>query len=186
MVGARRIDRFAIRPARRGDRRSLDDRVCAALPGLAHRTLDALARVLRPGSRVRRAALQRMYQRGYAALSRRDRALWLFYYAEDVALVQAPDMPGMSEEQRGHEAVARGIEEWEEAFTVGAFRPVEVLDAGDRLAVRLTMDVEGAGSGIPLTTEMSQAQWLRGSVIARQENYWSWDDAVNALGVEGS
>jgi ketosteroid isomerase-like protein len=156
------------------------------MPGLVHSALTVLARVLRPGSRVRRIALQRMFQRGYAALTRRDPALWLFYYAEDVVLRQAPDMPGQSEEQHGHEAVARGIAEWEEAFSVGAFRPVEVLDAGDRLAVRLVMEVEGAGSGIPLQREMSQAQWLRGSRIARQANYWSWDEAVDAIGIDPS
>jgi hypothetical protein len=60
--------------------------------------------------------------------------------------------------------------------------PDQIIDLGDRIALRVTLVGRGRRSGVETTNSQGFIYCMspRG-MIARQEFYWAWDEALAAL-----
>jgi hypothetical protein len=63
--------------------------------------------------------------------------------------------------------------------------PEHLIDLGDRWVVRLGMSGSGRTSGVPTSQTWGSVYHLspRGR-IARQDIYWTWDEALAASGLQ--
>jgi ketosteroid isomerase-like protein len=92
-----------------------------------------------------------------------------------------------SDSCRGPEEIRRFWEGLDETFDELRLDPQEIVDAGDRVAVRLRFYGRGKGSGAELDTEMyHQVTTFRDGTMVRIEYFTSWAQALEAAGVEGS
>jgi hypothetical protein len=62
------------------------------------------------------------------------------------------------------------------------FEPEQIIELGDRIAVRVTFVGEGALSGPTTRNATGNISWIspRGTVT-RLDIYWTWDEALAAL-----
>jgi ketosteroid isomerase-like protein len=101
-----------------------------------------------------------------------------------------PDLEWVLPEQQASDS-CRGIEEvlefWrglDETFEELSLEAQEVVDAGDRVAVRLRFHGRGRGSGAELDTEMyHQVTTFRDGVIVRFDYVTSWAEALEVAGI---
>jgi ketosteroid isomerase-like protein len=92
-----------------------------------------------------------------------------------------------SDSCRGPEEIRRFWEGLDETFDELRLDPQEIVDAGDRVAVRLRFYGRGKGSGAELDTEMShQVTTFRDGTMVRIEYFTSWAQALEAAGIEGA
>jgi ketosteroid isomerase-like protein len=84
----------------------------------------------------------------------------------------------------GPEQVRRFWENLDDLFEELRLDPQELVDAGDRVAVRLRFFGRGKGSGAELDTEMyHQVTTFRDGTMIRIEYVTSWAEALEAAGV---
>ena len=73
----------------------------------------------------------------------------------------------------------------DETFDVLQLCPQEYVDAGDRVATRLRHLARGKGSGLELDNELyHQVTTFRDGVMVRIEYVTSWEQALEAAGIE--
>jgi ketosteroid isomerase-like protein len=102
-----------------------------------------------------------------------------------------PDVEWVLPDQQSSDS-CRGIEEvlqfWrglDETFEELRLEAEEVVDAGDRVAVRLRFHGRGRGSGAELDTEMyHQVTTFKDGVIVRFDYVTSWAEALEVAGIE--
>jgi ketosteroid isomerase-like protein len=95
-------------------------------------------------------------------------------------------LPAMQESDSctGPEEVRRFWEGLDETFDELRLDPQELVDAGDRVAVRLRFFGRGTGSGAELDTEMyHQVTTFRDGIMVRIEYFTSWPAAREAAGL---
>jgi hypothetical protein len=177
-----RADRFRLPDRPLPSSRTLLDRFELAMPRASLWFRDRAGRKLRPGSRVRRWSLMRIYRNGYAALSRGDVPLVLHNYHPEAEIEQPFELPDVPRWWRGHAGIAEGVKGFNESFSELRIAPVELLDMGDRLAARLEIAGTGGLSGANVDMPMAQAQWLDSGAIRKQRNFQSWEEALEAVG----
>ena len=166
------IERWEIKPLERS-RRSIDERLLLAAPGLLRPTL-ALAVHARPGSRLRRTLLGYFLRAGIAANNRGDYELLVAGFSPEVELYLYPDNP----EKRGpdHEPIYRGreglietIELWKAGFTVFRWELREVVDpGGTRIAVRAEMVGRGGPGGLETRSPQFQVFQFEQGLVRRE------------------
>ncbi len=165
--------------------RSLEERLALALPPALVRILLWGVIRLAPGSPLRRRILKRAFARGLEGPSRGHYELSLLFYEPDVETRIYADITrvlGYSEVYRGHQGY---IDAWRDIQgDVEDFQlvPEQIVDRGDRVAVRMQMVGRGRRSGIETSETQGGVYFFstRG-LIARQEIHRSWDDALAAL-----
>jgi hypothetical protein len=60
--------------------------------------------------------------------------------------------------------------------------PEEIIDHGDRVALRAKLVGVGPASGVEIAQTLGYVCYLsRRGLISRQEGYWAWDDALASL-----
>jgi ketosteroid isomerase-like protein len=171
---------------RERSRRTLDQRLFLRFPPLAA----AIARLifrLPPGSRLRRAALSRAVRSAAEAYNRRDLDAVVIGYDPDVEY-----RPARSWVEAGFfEPSYRGPEGYREYVAITAevfgaevyFKPVELIDLGDRMVMLATVPMRAQASGVPLTETFAYVTtWKDGKVIRLQE-YYDHDEALAAVGL---
>jgi ketosteroid isomerase-like protein len=85
---------------------------------------------------------------------------------------------------RGPGAIIRFWEGLDDTFDELSLKPQEVVDAGDRVAVRLRHYGRGKGSGLELDTELyHQVTTFRDGVMVRIEYFTTWPAALEAARV---
>lgn len=144
------------------------------------------ARLFSPRSRLRRAGLRRQIASGWNAGSRRDFELMLVRYAPDVEVEFDPEFEavGLGGTFRGHDGMLKMIQEFGEAWERWEVRPATVLDLGDRLIVLGTFHLPGNVSGLELEREFAQLVTLRRGLVAREQEFLSWDKGLRAAGLD--
>jgi ketosteroid isomerase-like protein len=81
----------------------------------------------------------------------------------------------------GHHQIRCFWEGLDQTFDEMRLKPQELVDAGDRVAVRLRYHVRGKGSGLQLEGEMyHQVTTFRDGTTVRIEYVTSWDQALEA------
>jgi hypothetical protein len=169
--------------------RPLLERLLALAPWLLPRGAAVIAG-RPPSSRLRRLVLREVFARGFAALNRHDHRLVGLGYEPDVEIYPAGEWRALGLADCYH-----GVDGWLELLAAineylpdVRYVPDRLIDLGNRWLLRLDMSAGGKSSGaqthqtVGFVYEVSP----RGR-IARQDAYWTWEDALAAAGLrEGS
>jgi ketosteroid isomerase-like protein len=166
-------------------RRSIEERIALALPpAVVHAALARLMR-LPPGSALRRRVLKRAVARGFAGPSRGDYELLLLFYEPDVEIDVIGEWAralGLAERYRGHEGMLAIWSDYQQDADLRV-EPEELIDLGDRIALRVSLNVRGRASGAPTAQPIGFIYYLsQRGLIARQTFYSDWEDVLAALG----
>lgn len=109
----------------------------------------------------------------------------LLFYEPDVELHVLGGVAralGLSESYHGHQGVREVWRDYRRDMDDLRLEPEQIIDLGDRIALRVTLVGTGRASGA--TTRHTEGFVLHYSprgLIARHEIYWSWEDALAAL-----
>jgi hypothetical protein len=135
------------------------DALYVRFPALSTLTARALLR-LRPGSRLRRRAINLQATRNFAALARSDVEFLILSYETDAEIVmKSMAGVGMEETYRGHDGIRAMLGDLDDAFSSWAWIPRLLVDGGDRFAVRAQWVGRGRSSDVSL--EMTGATAIR-------------------------
>jgi ketosteroid isomerase-like protein len=96
-------------------------------------------------------------------------------------------LPAMQESDscKGPEEIKRFWEGLDETFEEFQLEPLEFVDAGDQVAVRLRYYGRGKGSGAELDSEMyHHVGTFRDGKMVRIEYVTSWEEALEVAGVK--
>jgi hypothetical protein len=164
--------------------RSVEERVALAMPSFVVRLLlTGLAR-LPPGAHLRRRVLKRAYARGFEGINRDDYEFALLFYEPDVEIRLFGEVPralGLPESYHGHQG---GLDLWRDYKQDAGLRvtPEQIIDLGDRTALRVTAVAVGRSSGVATThTSGHIVYWSPHGMVARHDWYWAWEDALATL-----
>jgi hypothetical protein len=166
--------------------RPLDERLALRCPHLA-RLLFAGVMALPPGSPVRRRALKRFLARGFQSFSRGD--------VEGGLLISDPELEvrligweglGLSPAYHGHDGWRALTRDWLAQWENYELKPVQLLDAGDRLIVRTTATALGAHSGAEVAVSVGHCYYFTNSTLTRYDIYREWSALTKALQLAGS
>jgi hypothetical protein len=140
---------------------------------------------LAPGSSFRRRIFKRAFARGLEGSARGDHAFALLFYEPDVDLRVVGEVApalGLAERYAGHEGYVRAWHDY--TREMGSLRvvPEELIDLGDRVALRAKLIGVGRNSGVETARTLGYVCHLSArGLIARQEGYWEWDLALASL-----
>jgi ketosteroid isomerase-like protein len=170
--------RFRDRP-----RRSLDERITARFPEIAHYMAARVAR-MPPSSRLRQRLLARSVSRGFAANKRGDLEFVLAAYY-DPNVEWHGTIGGLDEGslRRGHQEVMRGFDEYYAAWERLDLRPEEIIDIGDELIVFVHEIARGRESGVVVETDTATISTFREGMIVRVRGFMDRSQALEAAGV---
>jgi ketosteroid isomerase-like protein len=116
-----------------------------------------------------------------AAYNRRDFDAAVEHFDPEIDWV-LPELQ-RSDSAKGPEEIRRFWAGLDETFDELRLDPQEIVDAGDRVAVRLRFYGRGKGSGIEMDTEMyHQTTTFRDGRMVRIEYFTDWDQALEAAG----
>jgi hypothetical protein len=175
------VVRWKIEPLERS-RRGLDERLLLAAPRVAR----ALGRFMagRPaGSRARRALITRVMRIGFAANNRLDYdALFGFYEpGVELRLFGGAARVDLDPVYWGHEGLRKVNTNWKAGFDQFRFEPREAIDPGGERFGAL-VEMHAATSGIVTRQLTGFVFILHDGLAMRQDFYWDWEEAVEALG----
>jgi ketosteroid isomerase-like protein len=166
--------------------RSIDERLIVRFPSV-FQVSAALIKRLRPEAWVRRRFVCHGVVSGWAGVQRRDFELVLVRYAPDVvfeadASLQALGVPGSA---RGREEMAQVVADLLDAWDRLENAPAAIVDlGGESLIVLGVCRMHGPRSGIELETEVAQLVTFRAGLVARERQFYRWDDALRAAGLD--
>jgi ketosteroid isomerase-like protein len=169
--------------------RSVEERVLLWLPTpLVRLVMRGLAR-MPPGSHLRRRMLKRGITRGMEAGARGDYAIPLRFYEPDVELRnpgQAARGLGLPERYEGEQGFLAVWRDWTEDLDDFRVQPEQIIDLGDRVVLRAAIAGRGRGSGVPISRTTGIIYYFspRG-LVERQDLYWTWEEALDALSDHG-
>jgi ketosteroid isomerase-like protein len=124
-----------------------------------------------------------LVRQGFAAIERGDLAAFDGLMTPDVVLVQPPEVPD-AKSYEGPNAIAEAMEDWPRQWEDFRMDLVEIIDAGDDLAVSVTRHRgRGRESGIEMDFEVFYVQRGRGGKLARMEMFFSREQALEAAGL---
>jgi ketosteroid isomerase-like protein len=171
---------------RREPRRTLTERIAVRFPSLTARQAQLLAK-LSPSSRLRQAIVARTAELGIEAYNRRDLAAVAASWAPDFEYVPGRQWveAGLADDcYRGLEGYRRYVAATANVWGLeNQLTPVEVVDAGDRIALLAEGRMRAQGSGVPLEESFALVMTLRAGRPVRLEEYYDHSEALRELGV---
>ena len=172
---------------REGSRRTLDQRLAVRFPAFAA-TSARLISALPPRSRLRQAALWRIFRLAIEAYNRRDldavavgfqADLEYYPYREfvDAALAE-PCYHGPD----GYRAyIAATYDVW---GTDVRLEPTELIDLGDRVVLLADMPMRAQASGVSLAETYACVSTLKHGRVIRQDDFLTHAEALQAVGLQ--
>ena len=104
---------------------------------------------------------------------------------QDIVITQAPEVPGVPPQQRGHDGVIEAFglwpEQWDD-FRVELLRVV--ADPGDHVVVTTRQSGRGKQSGVEVVGDFTFAFTVREGRITEWQIFVHEDQAVAALGLD--
>ena len=165
--------------------RSIEERVALAMPIYLVRVMYAGVARLPPGSYLRRRILKRTFRRAFDGAARDDYEYVLLGYEPDVELRMSGDAPrtlGLAESYHGHQGLRALLDDYKRDMNDVRWELEQMIDLGDRVAVRTTFVGAGALSGLTTRRTTGHIFWTsRRGTITRQDTYWTWDETLAAL-----
>jgi ketosteroid isomerase-like protein len=166
--------------------RTLDQRLFLRFPRLANALYGRLFK-LPPGSRLRQAAVWRGARLGLEAYNRRDMdAVGIGYHPEfEYHPARSWVESGLLEPSyQGLEGHKRYVASTAEVFGAEVYvKPLELIDAGERLAVLANVPMRAQASGIRLTEAFALVSTVKDGLVFRVEEYYDHAQALEALGL---
>jgi ketosteroid isomerase-like protein len=107
---------------------------------------------------------------------------WVDFYDPDAEYVMPADWPEESV-YRGHEGLRRLLAAITAIFPEREWMMERVTDAGDD-SVLVLAHVRANVAGQEVEQRIAALSYLDGGKIVRQLTYFTWDEALNAVGVE--
>ena len=104
----------------------------------------------------------------------------LFHEAVEVHDHDTPDQG----DYRGHEGMARWLDDWGAAWAEWTIEVDEFIDAGDSVVVLIRMNTEGRGSGIKAQRQDALVYGIGQGLITRVDYYNDRAEALKAVGLE--
>ncbi len=165
--------------------RSIEERVMLRLPRPVAQLVMRGFRRLQPGSHLRRRILKRSLARGFEAASREDYAVDLLFYEPDVELRAPGEVAGalgLPERYYGHQGFVDVWNDMKRDMDDFRFQPEQIIDLGDRVALRGTLVGRGRASGV-LTRQTAGFiyHFSPRGLVALQELHWTWENVLDAL-----
>ena len=156
-----------------------------AMPTALLRVLQRGFAQLPPGSPLRRRWLKRTNALGFAAASREDYEVALLLCEPDVEISMAFEgarTVGLAESYHGHQGFLDAMRDLRQDMADSRFEPEQIIDLGDRTAVRVTFVAVGRSGGVAIRQTRGYIFYNspRG-LVARLENYLTWEDTLAAL-----
>ena len=84
---------------------------------------------------------------------------------------------------RGPEALARTIAELRDAFGDISFRPLEFLDLGERVLVRVRIEGTAGNGGLAIQEDIAHLYTVKDGLLVRLDIYRSWPEGRQAAGL---
>jgi len=155
-------------------------------PGWYRAGARLLLGAVQPEARIRRRFLRHAVASGWAAVQRHDFEPMLLRYAPDVVFqadagLQTLGVPGSA---RGRKEMALVLAEIVDVFDRFEIAPKVTVDLGDSLVVLGANRVYVRGSSIAMETETAQLLTLERGLVTRERDFFSWDDALRAAGLD--
>lgn len=167
-------------------RRTLDQRLALRFPRLSTAFTRLIAR-LPPGSRIRQAAVWRAVRLALEAYNRRDMEAVGIGYHPDFEYRPARNWveAGLLEPSyRGLEGHRRYVASTAEVFGAEVYvKPVELIDAGDKLVVLSNVPMRAQASGIELTEAFALVFTVKDGQLIQTQEYYDFAEALEASGV---
>jgi hypothetical protein len=165
--------------------RSVEERVLLWLPPSIVRLLSRGFGSLTPGSHLRRRVMKRFIRRVYEGLNREDDVFALVIYEPDIAICSSQEFArllGLPERYDGHEGYLAWWRDVRQGMYQVHARPEQIIDLGERVAIRLAFLTQGRASGAIISKTVGIVAHMnsRGRV-PRLEWYWTWEEALEAL-----
>ena len=104
----------------------------------------------------------------------------LFHESVEVHDHDTPDQG----DYRGHEGLARWLEDWGAAWAEWSIEVDEFIDAGDSVVILIRMNTEGRGSGIKAQRQDALVYGITQGLITRVDYYNDRAEALKAVGLE--
>ena len=141
-------------------------------------------RRLRPGSRLRRLGYRNGVTLTLKSLLARNRDGLACFYEPDAEII-VPPWPGLAERYTGPDGFMDFFEAWTESWDQVELEITEVIDAGDVAIVFGWMHTRGGASGVATRQAYSAVFNYNASRITRGEWFLSWEEGIDAAGLEG-
>ena len=140
---------------------------------------------LPPGSQLRRRWLKRTNALGWAAANRGDYEVPLLFCEPNVEIQVAAEVArslGLAESYHGHQGFLDAMRDLRQDMADLRFEPEQIIDLGDRTAVRVTFVAVGRSGGVAIRQTRGNIFYnSRRGLVARLEHYLTWEDALAAL-----
>jgi ketosteroid isomerase-like protein len=166
--------------------RTLDQRLALRFPRLLAPLLRLVAK-LPPRSRLRQAAMLRALRQGIEAYNRRDMAAVGIAYHPEFEYHPARNWveAGLLEQcYRGLEGHKRYVASTAEVFGAEVYvMPVELIDAGERIAVLANVPMRAQASGIRLTEAFALVSTFEDGMVIRTQEFYDYAEALEAVGL---
>jgi ketosteroid isomerase-like protein len=93
-------------------------------------------------------------------------------------------LPGLKREYRGHEGLREFLESFDAIWKDLRVDVERIQDAGDRVVGLVRLCGTATGSGVPVSIEYAHVFTLRGDRAIRTEGYRTWQQALDAAGIQ--
>ena len=155
-------------------------------PSLYRRQAARGLRLFSPRSRLRQVLLRRAVVSGQDAASRGDFELMLVRYAPEIEIEFDSDFEalGLGGKFRGHDGYLKLIQAFGDAWERWEHLPETVLDLGDQVLALGAIRLPGNVSGLELEPEFAQLYTFRSGLVAREQQFLSWDKGLQAAGLD--
>jgi ketosteroid isomerase-like protein len=171
---------------RERSRRTLDQRLALRFPRLADAFVRRIAK-LPPASRLRQAAWSRAVRLASEAYNRRDLDAVVLGYHPEVEYLPARNWveAGFFEPcYRGRDGYREYVATTAEVFGAEVyFKPVELIDLGERMVVLANAPMRAQASGVPLTEKFAYVWTLKDGRVIRLQEYYDHAEALEAVGL---
>lgn len=124
-----------------------------------------------------------MVERNYEALDRGDLQSALATIAPEFE-IGARAVPEAAPDAKGPEAMVAIIDQIRDVFGDVRWQPLEFLDLGDRVLVRVRIAGTAALTALPVEQDLGHLYTLRDGLVTRLDIFRTWDEARAAAGLE--
>ena len=94
-------------------------------------------------------------------------------------------LPGLRQEYHGHDGLREFLESFDAIWKDLRVDVERIEDAGDSVVGLVRLCGTATGSGVPVSIEYAHVFHLEGDRAVRTDAYRSWQEALDAAGIEG-
>jgi uncharacterized protein len=102
---------------------------------------------------------------------------------ENISITQPPELPGVSQQQRGHSGVLEAFGIWPEQWDDYYIEILRTADSGDYVVVTTRQGGRGKQSGVEVEMEFTFVFTVRDEKIVEWQIFMHEDQALEAAGL---